>query len=77
MNIDDKRIAIIGRGTAGMFAVSHFHHYAKDCEIELYYDPAVNPQAVGEGSTLDFPAALFENLEFNSNTAERVLSMII
>jgi tryptophan halogenase len=59
-----KKIAILGRGTAGMLALTHFHRWAKNCEIELYYDPAIAPQAVGEGSTLDFPRALYENIGF-------------
>jgi hypothetical protein len=59
-----KKITILGRGTAGMLAVTHFHRWAKNCEIELYYDPAIAPQAVGEGSTLDFPRALYENIGF-------------
>lgn len=47
-----------------MLALTHFYRWAKGCELELYYDPKVNPQAVGEGSTLDFPVALYENIGF-------------
>jgi hypothetical protein len=59
-----KKIVVLGRGTAGMFAASHFHKWAADCEIELHYDPSILPQTVGEGSTLDFPRALYENIGF-------------
>jgi len=67
-----KKIAVVGRGTAGMLALTHFYRWAKNCEIELYYDPNVNPQAVGEGSTLDFPAALYENIGFAHDDLKHV-----
>lgn len=59
-----KKLAILGRGTAGVFAATHFLHWAKDCEVTLYHDPEIQPQAVGEGSTLVFPRALYENIKF-------------
>lgn len=57
-----KKLAIIGKGTAGMLALSHFHR--ENLEIELYYDPSISSQAVGEGSTLIFPNMLRDNLNF-------------
>jgi hypothetical protein len=68
-----KRIAILGRGTAGMLALTHFHKWAPaNCEVELHYDPAIKPQTVGEGSTLDFPLALYNNLGFIPTQLEHV-----
>jgi hypothetical protein len=59
-----KKIAIIGRGTAGAFAATHFHRYNNDCEVEWYFDPAIKPQTVGEGSTLVMPRSLSDNIHF-------------
>lgn len=67
-----KKIAIIGAGTAGVFAASHFSHYCGDCEIELYFDPNIKPQPVGEGSTLTLPKMLFTNLGFSYSDLKEV-----
>jgi hypothetical protein len=58
-----KKIAIVGKGTAGCFALTHFIRWT-DAEIDFYYDPKINPQAVGEGSTLAFPTSLYNNIAF-------------
>jgi hypothetical protein len=57
-----KKLAVIGKGTAGVLALSHF--YSENLKLELYYDSKIHPQPVGEGSTLDFPIALKDNLMF-------------
>jgi tryptophan halogenase len=59
-----KKLAIIGRGTAGCYAVTHFAKHT-DWEIDWIYDPNINPQAVGEGSQADFPEDLSRNCDFN------------
>jgi hypothetical protein len=66
-----KKIAIIGRGTAGCYAASHFLRWT-DWEIDWYFDPKISPQAVGEGSTLDFPKDLDLNLGFNVSELESI-----
>ena len=72
INIDmTKRLAIIGNGTAGSLAVTHFFRYG-DCEITWYYDPAIPPQAVGEGSNLVMPRALQANLGFYHQDLEKI-----
>jgi hypothetical protein len=65
------RIAIIGNGTAGSLAVTHFFRYS-DCEITWYYDPAIPPQAVGEGSNLVMPRALQANLGFYHQDLDKI-----
>jgi len=60
-----KRISIIGRGTVGCLAVSHFLRWT-NWEINWVYDPAIVPSSVGEGTTRVFPDALFDNLDFDS-----------
>jgi hypothetical protein len=59
-----KRLAIIGKGTAGVLALSHFERWAPDCELQLYYDESIKPQPVGEGATLQLPIALSLNCNF-------------
>lgn len=59
-----KKIAIIGRGTAGVLSAAHFSKYCGDCEIELYYDSNIKPQPVGEGSNLTLSKYLFDILNF-------------
>lgn len=58
-----KKIAIIGRGTAGAVSASHFHRWT-DCQIDWYFDPNRPTQAVGESTNLLFPRLLFNNLGF-------------
>lgn len=60
-----KKIAILGRGTAGSLAAAHFAHYMEDHEISWYYDPNIATQPVGEGSTLVLPIALLNTTGFS------------
>jgi hypothetical protein len=60
-----KKIAVIGKGTAGAQSVIHFLRHMPDCEIAWHFDPNISPQAVGEGSVLPLSRNLFENLNFN------------
>lgn len=59
-----KKLAIVGRGTAGALAVAHFLSYS-DYEIDWYFDESIPTQAVGEGSTLSLPRLLFRFCRFN------------
>jgi tryptophan halogenase len=52
-----KKLAIIGRGTAGCLAMANYLKWV-DCEIDWYFDEEIKPQAVGEGAQLDFPRLL-------------------
>ena len=61
-----KKLAVIGRGTVGCMTAAHFLKKT-DYEIDWIYDPMIIPAAVGEGTTLNFPRALQENLMFDSN----------
>jgi len=59
-----KKLAIIGKGTAGCYALSHFMRWT-DWDIDLIHDPDIKPQAVGEGSDLILPASLNEQFDFS------------
>jgi len=52
-----KKIAVIGKGTAGSLTYNHFKHYT-DFEIDVYYDSNKKEQTVGEGTTLNVPTEL-------------------
>jgi hypothetical protein len=58
-----KKLAIIGRGTAGCMAAIHFNRWT-DWDIDWYYDPVIKPTIVGEGSNLRLPMLLKENIDF-------------
>ena len=60
-----KKVAIIGKGTAGAQSVIHFLRHTSGCEIEWHYDPSIPTQAVGEGSLLTLPINMYGNLNFN------------
>ena len=77
MNVmSNKRIAVIGRGTAGSQAIIHFLRYMPDHEIQWYFDNTIPPQAVGEGSTLSLPKSLFENINFNYSDLDKIDSTL-
>jgi len=70
----NKKLAIVGKGTAGSMAISYFSHFLREKgEIELYYDPNSPEQAVGEGTDLTFPKFLSDNLSLNSEDLKNVL----
>jgi tryptophan halogenase len=67
-----KRIAVIGRGTAGSFAITSLSRRFPDHEIEWYFDPNTPTQAVGEGSTIPVPRSLFLSFGFTYEDFFRV-----
>jgi len=67
-----KRIAIIGKGTAGSQSIIHFLRFMPDCEIHWYFDENIETQSVGEGSGLDLPRNLFENLNFSCENLDKI-----
>jgi len=66
-----KKIAIIGKGTAGVLSTMHFARWT-DCDIELYYDSNIKPQPVGEGSQVCLPRNLNECLYFKHHQLEEI-----
>ncbi len=61
-NINMKKVAIIGRGTAGTLAYLKMLELRNidrsSLSIDWYYDSATNAMAVGEGTTPNFPTSL-------------------
>ena len=66
-----KKISIVGRGTVGCLAASHFLRWT-DWEIDWIYDPNIQTSPVGEGTTLIFPKSLRDSIEFNSADMDRI-----
>ena len=64
-----KRVAIIGKGTAGVLSAVHFSTLSKleKYEVSWYYDPSTPPQAVGEGTTGDVVDFLRRSVNFTWN----------
>lgn len=58
-----KKIAIIGKGTAGCISASSIFNYTR-LEIDWYFDPKSPAQSVGEGSTIGFPEFLRKELDW-------------
>lgn len=65
-----KKLVILGRGTAGAISAARATHEiirkknCGECEIEWMYDPEIQTQAVGEGTTLNVADCLFQTLDF-------------
>jgi hypothetical protein len=70
--LSKKKIAVIGRGTAGSLGLVHFAKHLPECEIDWYFDPKTPPQAVGEGSTLVLPKNLFESMAFTYQDLRKI-----
>jgi hypothetical protein len=68
-----RKMVVLGRGTAGAQAMAHFVKNAKsNWELEWHYDPNTPTQAVGEGSTLELPINLYNNLNFSYDELSKI-----
>ena len=62
----NKKLAIIGKGTAGSISLVYFLNLLRGGEeIDVYYNPNLPEQAVGEGTDLSFPNFLWKNLNMD------------
>ena len=60
----NKKIAIIGKGTAGSITAAHFTVFSS-YDIDWYFDENIKVQAVGEGTTLQLLRLLYTFNDFN------------
>lgn len=68
-----RKLAVIGRGTAGATAIGEIlQQFRNQADIEWHFDSNTKPQAVGEGSTLFFPLALFKNINFMHHDLDKI-----
>lgn len=68
----NKKIVVVGRGTAGSLSAAHVSRWMSDYEIEWHFDPKILPQAVGEGSTVELPKSLYEDVHFRHEDLEKI-----
>ncbi len=61
----NKRLSIIGRGTVGCMSAIKFHNLGY--KIDWYHDPNTPPLSVGEGTTLQIPRFMSDELGLNYN----------
>jgi hypothetical protein len=64
-----KKLAIVGRGTAGCLSFLHYNHFngkEHDVEIEWLYDSNIPTTPVGEGTDMRIPIQLGEKAGFNT-----------
>ena len=55
------KIAIIGSGSSASITAAYLHRYYKDaCDIEIYYDPKINIEPVGQAALVTSCALFFE-----------------
>ena len=64
-----KKVAIIGKGTAGALGALHLNRYLDKSkfEVEWLFDSTIPTQSVGEGSNLELPRTLHGCSDFNHN----------
>lgn len=67
----NKKIAIIGKGTAGSLAIASISHRTP-AELVWYTDPNSLPLSVGEGSTLFLPEELTTTLDMDYQSLKKI-----
>jgi len=70
--VKKRKIAVVGKGTAGSQAAAYFATLIPEFEVEWYFDPNKPTQSVGEGSTLKLPNNLFENVGFTHGDLKNI-----
>ncbi len=66
-----KKLALIGRGTAGAQSILHMLRWT-DFSIDWYFDPNTPTKAVGEGSNLSLPRQMYKNANFGHQDLKKV-----
>lgn len=69
-----KKVAIIGRGTAGALGTLHLSSYldTNKYEVEWIFDDSIPTQSVGEGSTLAMPQSLYHTMGFSYSDLPKI-----
>jgi len=62
-----KKIAIIGAGNAACITAMHFYYYGQDLfdKIQIYYDPSLPIERVGQGTVLEISKLLYDVFGIN------------
>lgn len=61
-----KKIAIVGSGNAGCITALHYGYYGNElCDIDLYYDPNIPIERVGQGTVVSITQLLSKSLNMD------------
>jgi hypothetical protein len=61
----NKKIAIVGAGTAGIQAICHLIYFLKEFEITLIHNPNIPSVGIGESTNPTFISAIEKGLDFS------------
>jgi hypothetical protein len=62
------KISVVGAGNGGCFTALHYAWYTRTdprIEVELIYNPKIQPERVGQATLLDAPGLLWAATDFN------------
>ena len=59
------KIAIIGSGSSASITAAYIRRFNRECEIEIYHNPKINIEPVGQASLLTACALFFETYNWN------------
>ena len=69
--MSQKKIAVIGTGTAGIISISHcLAHLSNEWEVYSIHDPNKPILGIGESTSTQIPENLFNSIGFNLNDIE-------
>ena len=69
--MSQKKIAVIGTGTAGIISISHcLAHLSNEWEVYSIHDPNKPILGIGESTSTQIPENLFNSIGFNLNDTE-------
>ncbi len=66
------RIVVLGRGLAGVFTAQHFKYYNPKLDVEIMYDPDIDPLPIGQATFTETPSYLwrFFEMDWHNNPIE-------
>tara|TARA_Y100000310_G_C20551266_1_gene748221 strand:- start:38 stop:1156 length:1119 start_codon:yes stop_codon:yes gene_type:complete len=59
------KVIILGRGLAGTFTAQHFKHYHPQTDVEIIYDPDIDPVPIGQATFTETPLFLWRFFEMD------------
>jgi len=59
------KVIILGKGLAGAFTAQHFKHYHPQTDVEIIYDPTIDPVPIGQATFTETPSFLWRFFEMD------------
>jgi tryptophan halogenase len=59
------KIAVLGKGLAGVFTAQHFKYYNPQLDVEIIYDPNIDPVPIGQATLTETPSYLWRFFEMD------------